>query len=100
MEAKLERAGSDYAIKLSADDVHALRLSEGQTVEVTAKVMPECWDGVPPAQSRRHVNGLPVYTMAEFVGEAQRLGPSFEPPTVEWGPDVGSEVIDDDNDPY
>ena len=99
MEATLERAGSDYAIRLSADDVQALGLAEGQTVEVTAKVMPEGWDGVPTAQSRRYVNGLPVYTMAEMAAEMRRLGPDFEPPTVDWGPDVGSEIINDD-DPY
>lgn len=100
MEAKLERSGSDYAIRLSADEVRALGLSEGQTVEVTPKAAPEGWEGVTPARERRHVKGLPVYTMAEFVAEAQRLGPSFEPPTIEWGPDVGSEILDDDNDPY
>lgn len=99
MEAKLERAGSDYAIKLSADEVQALGLSEGQTVEVTTKAVPEGWEGVQPARDRRSVNGLPVYTMAEMAAEMRRLGPDFEPPTVDWGPDVGSEIINDD-DPY
>src|ERR1700761_616396 len=33
--------------------------------------------------------------LAEMVDEAKRLGPEFEPGTVEWGPDVGSEIIDD-----
>jgi antitoxin MazE len=33
--------------------------------------------------------------LAEMVDEAKRLGSEFEPDTVEWGPDVGSEIIDD-----
>jgi antitoxin MazE len=33
--------------------------------------------------------------LAEMVAEAKRLGPEFEPETIEWGPDVGSEIIDD-----
>lgn len=30
-----------------------------------------------------------------MVAEAKRLGPGHEPETVEWGPDRGSEIIDD-----
>ena len=106
MEAKLERAGPDYAVRLSADDVRSLGLSEGQLVEVLPKrALPKSspeegdGDGAVPRPSRRIVNGLPVFTLAEMVAEARRLGPEFEPPTVDWGPDVGSEIINDD-DPY
>lgn len=35
----------------------------------------------------------------EMIAEARRLGPDAEPTAVEWGPDRGSEIIDDDN-PY
>jgi len=30
-----------------------------------------------------------------MVAEAKRLGPENEPPTLDWGPDRGSEIIDD-----
>jgi len=33
--------------------------------------------------------------LAEMLAEAKRLGPENEPETVEWGPDVGAEIIDD-----
>ncbi|HEX4043373.1 MAG TPA: AbrB/MazE/SpoVT family DNA-binding domain-containing protein [Xanthobacteraceae bacterium] len=33
--------------------------------------------------------------LAEMVAEAKRLGPEFEPETVEWGPDAGHEIVDD-----
>jgi antitoxin MazE len=36
--------------------------------------------------------------LAEMVAEAKLLGPAYEPETVDWGPDRGSEIIDD-NDP-
>ncbi|WP_027172990.1 MazF family transcriptional regulator [Methylobacterium sp. 10] len=100
MEAKLEREGPDYTVRLSADDVRTLGLVEGQVVEVLPKPLATREAGnaaSPPA--RRFVNGFPVFTMAEMVEEARRLGPDFEPPTVDWGPDVGSEIINDD-DPY
>lgn len=35
--------------------------------------------------------------LEEMVAEAKRLGPEFEPKTVDWGPDRGSEIIDDDD---
>jgi antitoxin MazE len=98
MEAKLERSGEAFAVRLSAEDVRSLGLTEGQTVEVTAKDrLATTPDAGSPAQGRRYVNGMPVFTMAEMVAEARRLGPAFEPPTVDWGPDRGSEIIDDDD---
>jgi antitoxin MazE len=33
--------------------------------------------------------------LEEMVAEMARLGPSCEPELVEWGPDRGSEIIDD-----
>ncbi|SIQ17970.1 antitoxin MazE [Rhizobium sp. RU20A] len=30
-------------------------------------------------------------SLADIVAEIRRLGPENEPPTVDWGPDVGSE---------
>lgn len=77
MEAKVVRWGDDLAVRLSPDDVRALGLSEGQTVEVTPK--------------RKRL------TSREMFAEMKRLGPAFEPDTVDWGPDRGSEIIDDDD---
>jgi antitoxin MazE len=33
--------------------------------------------------------------LEEMIAEMKRLGPDHEPETVEWGPDRGSEIIDD-----
>jgi antitoxin MazE len=35
--------------------------------------------------------------LAEMVAEAKRLGADFEPESVDWGPDRGSEIIADDD---
>lgn len=96
MEGKLERSGEDFAVRLSAEDVRSLGLSEGATVEVTAKLTASATTHA-PGSGRPSVNGIPRYTMQEFVAEARRLGSAFEPPSVEWGPDRGSEIIDDDD---
>lgn len=90
MEAKVVRWGDDLAVRLSAEEARALGLSEGQIVEVVPKSEP-----APMAESRRFENGRPAYTLAEMVAEMRRLGPAYEPETVDWGPDRGSEIIDD-----
>ena len=98
MEAKVIRWGDDLAVRLSSAEAEELGIREGETVEIVSKgrpkVEPKQWTG------RRYVDGLPVYTLAEMISEARRLGPEAEPETVDWGPDRGSEIIDDANDPY
>lgn len=34
--------------------------------------------------------------LEELAAEARRLGPEHEPEPVEWGPERGSEIIDDE----
>ncbi len=98
MEGKLERSGDAFAVRLSAEEVRSPGLSEGETVAVRAKDWSATTtEAEPQAQVRRYVNGIPVFTMAETVAEALRLGPAFEPPAVDRGPDRGSEIIDDDD---
>ena len=95
MEAKVIRWGDDFAVRLSSAEAEELGIREGETVEIVSKrpaqPEPTQWAG------RRYVAGLPVYTLEEMVAEMRRLGPDFEPLTVDWGPDVGSEIIDDDD---
>lgn len=92
MRARLERKGDDLVLAVSEDDVRALGLVIGQDIEIhPVRTAPD------PERPRRVVNGFPVFTMDEMAAEMRRLGPDFEPPTVDWGPDVGSEIIDDDD---
>lgn len=97
MEAKVVRWGDDLVVRLTDSEAEELGIREGETVEIVAKRLPAKAQNRP---DRRYVNGLPVYTLEEMMAEARRLGPDAEPPTVDWGPDRGSELIDDDRDPY
>jgi antitoxin MazE len=93
MEAKVVRWGDDLVVRLDPVEAEELGIREGETVEIVSKppAEPQQWAG------RRYVDGLPVYTLEEMVAEMRRLGPDFAPPTVDWGPDVGSEIINDDD---
>ena len=98
MEAKVVRWGDELVVRLSTSEAAELGVREGETVDVTVRhaeaTEPHQWKG------RRYKDGLPVYTLEEMIAEARRLGPGKEPPTVDWGPDRGSEIIDDEHDPY
>jgi antitoxin MazE len=39
---------------------------------------------------------IPFYRLEDLLAEMDRLGPENRPKIVDWGPDVGAEVIDDD----
>lgn len=100
MEAKVVRWGEDLAVRLSADEVRTLGVHEGQIVEVIPKIASTAFSvDVSPTMGQRYVSGLRVYTLAEMIAEMRRLGPDNEPETVDWEPDRGSEIIDDDDDP-
>jgi len=96
------RWGDGLGVRLSADEARRLGVDEGETVEVrSSRSLPEAFEPrMPPTEPldrRRSADGLPIYTLAEMLAEARRLGPDFEPPTIDWGPDRGSEIIDDDD---
>lgn len=91
MKAKVARWGNSLALRLPAQVVRELGLKEGQLVEISPRK-----PGIEIGTQRPVVNGIPVYTIEELVAEAKKLGPGSEPETVEWGPDRGSEIIDDE----
>jgi antitoxin MazE len=86
MRTTIARWGNSTALRLPKAVVEELRLKPGQQVEVTV-------DGgearlKPVRQSRAFLE--------ELMAECDRIGWENEPATIEWGPDVGSEVLDDD----
>jgi antitoxin MazE len=91
MKAQIARWGDSLALRLPAEVVRDLDLKEGQLVEISARNRT-----IEIATERPVVDGLPIYTIEELVAEARRLGPEHEPETVDWGPDRGSEIIDDE----
>ena len=89
MKVTIAKWGNSTAVRLPKSVSEDLGLEPGVQLDLVIK------DGgillSPPAKSSKQL-------LAEMLAEAKRLGPSFEPETVDWGLDRGSEIIDD-NDP-
>ncbi|MDP4023907.1 MazF family transcriptional regulator [Methylobacterium sp. NEAU 140] len=76
MEAKLIRTGDEFVIRIPVKKAEEAGLRDGQTVTVSRS----------PA----------FLTYAEMIAEMDRLGPAYRPEVIDWGPDVGAEIIRDD----
>lgn len=87
MQVRISRWGNSLAVRLPKAVADNLDLAEGQSVTLDIE------DGsvrLTPLGQRKYP------TLAEMVAEMKRLGPENEPETVDWGPDVGAEIIDDE----
>lgn len=87
MRVKVARWGNSTAVRLPKEAVRALAVEPGEELEMTVDA------GVVAFEK-------PVsryMTLAQMVAEMKRLGPDAEPATVDWGPDVGSEVLPDED---
>jgi antitoxin MazE len=89
MKVHVARWGNSTAMRFPKSVVDALRLEPGTQLNLAIEGR-----DIRLTHLRPTSRGL----LDDMVKEAQRLGPAFEPETVDWGPDRGSEVIDD-NDP-
>jgi antitoxin MazE len=84
MRSKISRWGNSLGVRIPKESLEAAGFREGEQVSFNAR------NGVIELRPIKK----PV-TLADLVAEAERLGPSAVSPTVEWGPDLGSEIIDD-----
>ena len=85
-KVQISRWGNSAAIRLPKAMLDELGLKQGETVELTVQ------DGkgvIEPARPKK-------ITLEWIISEMDRLGPENEPETVDWGPDVGTEIIDDE----
>lgn len=87
MKVKVAKWGNSLGLRLPKAAVDAVGLKSGSEVDVTIE-----------GRDLRVRQPLPIkhYKLEDLVAEMKRLGPENEPETVEWGPDVGSEIIDDE----
>ena len=84
MGARISRWGDSLAVRLPKAVLDQLGLKEGQEVDLVVK----------EGEVRiRPVGTHP--TLDELVAEMDRLGPDHEPEPIDWGPDVGAEIISD-----
>lgn len=87
MKAKISTWGNSLGLRLPKAAVEAAGLSPGMEVEIT----------VEGREMRMHpVTRIPYYRLEDLLAEMDRLGPETRPEVVDWGPDVGAEIIDDD----
>lgn len=89
-EIPIAKWGNSSAIRLPKAVMEELGLKPGQKLQLTVK------DGkgilepiVEPARPEK-------ITLEWIISEMKRLGPENEPALVDWGPDIGSEIIDDE----
>jgi antitoxin MazE len=86
MKVKVAKWGNSLGLRLPKAAVEATGLKPGSEVEVTIE-----------GRDLRVAQPLPIkhYRLEDLLAEMDRLGPENEPETVDWGADVGSEIIDD-----
>ena len=79
--------GESSAIRLPEAVMEELGAIDGQEIDVSVE------SGKVVLKS---VTRKTAPTLDWIVAEMKRLGPENEPEMVDWGPDVGDEIIDDD----
>ena len=86
MKVKIAKWGDGLGLRLPKAAVEATGLKPGVEVDVTIE-----------GRDLRVRSLLPTkrYRLEDLLAEMDRLGPENEPETVDWGPDRGSEIIDD-----
>lgn len=87
MRATIARWGNSAAIRLPKAFIEALRLAPGQQVELVLE----------GGEARiRPVRRTSKEHLAEILARADQIGWETQAPSVDWGPDVGAEIIEDD----
>jgi antitoxin MazE len=87
MKTSVAKWGNSLAVRLPKTVSAELELNPGTQLDLVVEK-----DEI---RLRKPKASTSAELLAEMVDEAKRLGPEFEPDTVEWGPDAGSEIIDD-----
>lgn len=88
MKVKLSKWGNSLGLRIPKAIAGDLR--PGQEVELT-RLGDRMEINIKPEKRR-----IPRYTLEEIFAEMRRRGPIEPTPTVEWGPDRGSEILPED----
>ena len=86
MKVKLAKWGNSLGVRVPKAAAEAAGLKAGTEVDVVVE-----------GRDLRIRPSIPFkhYRLEDLIAEMDRLGPENQPETVDWGPDVGSEIIDD-----
>lgn len=83
---QIAKWGNSAAIRLPKATLDELGLKQGDIVELSVQ---EGRGIIEPSRPKK-------ITLEWIISEMDRLGPENAPETVEWGPDRGDEIIDDE----
>jgi antitoxin MazE len=88
MRVQIAKWGNSAALRIPKSVLTELGLKPGQEVDLVVEGR---------EVKLRPVSSFPVYRIEDLVAEMRRLGPQNEPPFEDWGPDVGAEIINDND---
>jgi antitoxin MazE len=89
MKVTIAKWGNSLGLRLPKQLADELGLAAGSQVDLGR-------DGTKLVAETNTRRRIPRYRLEDLVAEMKSLGGrDAEPETVEWGPDVGSEIIDD-----
>ena len=88
MKVQVAKWGNSAAVRLPKSVAQELGLQPGSQLDLVVEGR-----GVRLRPVRKTSREL----LQEMIAEAKRLGLENEPEQVDWGPDRGSEIIDDDD---
>jgi antitoxin MazE len=88
MEVQVAKWGNGTAVRLPKSVAQELGIEPGSQLDLVVE--------------GREVRLRPIrkssrVVLEEMIAKAKRLGVENEPEAVDWGPDRGSEIIDDDD---
>jgi antitoxin MazE len=89
MKVKVAKWGDGLGLRLPKAAAEAAGLRVGSEVDVTVEGRELRVKSPSTAQTSRNL-------LQEMLAEIDRLGPGHESETVNWGPDVGAEIIADE----
>jgi antitoxin MazE len=84
MPAKISRWGNSAAVRLPKEVLEQAGFREGESVEFRTG------DGIVEMRKRRP-------SIKELFAEARKQGPLEPGEAFDWGPDVGAEILPDDD---
>ncbi|PZA12612.1 MazF family transcriptional regulator [Rhodopseudomonas palustris] len=87
MKVKVAKWGNSLGIRLPSAAAQSVGATAGSELVLTVE------NGELRLKPSRKTS---AELLAEMLDEIKRLGPKNEPETVDWGPDRGAEIIDDD----
>ena len=89
MKVKVAKWGNSLGLRLPKQLADELGLAAGSQVELGR-------EGTKLVAETKPGRRIPRYRLEDLIAEMDRLGGrDAAPETVQWGPDVGSEIIDD-----